>query len=1012
MAIRYLSGINVDSNTLFVDDANNRVGIGTASPTQALDVTGRAYISSGASIGTTSTAGTGLTVGGSTVLLSFVEIQQGNLLYLYSSGNTYYSQIYQSGQNLILSPYSNVGIGTTSPAVKFVVSNAGASGFEVDPSGGVGGGPVLQAYNRSTSAYMAQSYYALSHTFNVGSGGSTRAIDITSTGNVGIGTTSPGTKLVIVGGDDAAGVGVLEIQTAGGTNLKIGGNSTYSWIQSHSSKPLYINQLGNNVILNSGGGNVGIGTTSPSVRLQVDNNTHNYIQVNSSVANVQTALNVTNSASTSRATLSWEDGTRGAYADLYSSTYLTFTTQSSEKMRITAAGTVAIGNAGSGGGYGIEINNSASTPRIDLVDNSNYTAQLKSNGLVVTLQNNSNNALVFGTNGTERARVTAAGNFGIGTTSPSYKLDVNVASNSDALRVQQAGASRFILNGDGVMTWGAGAASGYLSWDTNLAIVGGQTNNSLALYAGAGEKVRITTGGNVGIGTTSPATKVTVGPYEGSRLPYINGTATTFNADGITVTSYNTGNAGVGGGLDLTNNVYSIGSFSPVISFSSKTQSGTYNNNYAAIYGILAGDSGDGNWNSGHLVFATALAYGASEKMRITNAGNVGIGTTSPSSKLHVSSSGETTLIIDSTSAGTARINLTGAGGGAGAITSTVGGLYVYASGANPITFNTNGSERLRVESNGNVGIGTTSPSSKLHVSGDSYVTGQFAQGVAVASKITGYGAEFRSSNASAQIFFGRSGDSIGSGGIGADETSTFIVWSIPSFVKLLVVNQNGNVGINTDAPSQKLHVAGNVRVTGAYYDSNNSAGSSGQVLSSTGSGTDWVSLSEITGVDGTGTANYVAKWSDTDTITNSQIRDDGTTVGIGTSPAAAKLTVNGPVNVGGRYLYNNFQAALDTTGVNVAGLSASTNGDSAFFTFEAGAGDGQYQRIVYSCYNAAGTWNVVKVIDEGTNRFDVVASASSGSTITFTWKARSGIIYYTPRLIVTGVGSINTSYL
>jgi hypothetical protein len=164
--------------------------------------------------------------------------------------------------------------------------------------------------------------------------------------------------------------------------------------------------------------------------------------------------------------------------------------------------------------------------------------------------------------------------------------------------------------------------------------------------------------------------------------------------------------------------------------------------------------------------------------------------------------------------------------------------------------------------------------------------------------------------------------------------------------------------------------------------------------------------------VDGSGTANYVPKWSDANTLTDSQIRDDGTTVGIGTAPAAAKLTVNGPVNIGGRYLYNNFQAALDTTGVNVAGLSTSTNGDSAFFTFEAGAGDGQYQRIVYSCYNAGGTWNVVKVIDEGTNRFDVVASASSGSTITFTWKSRSGIIYYTPRLIVTGVGSINTSYL
>jgi hypothetical protein len=32
MAIRYLSGIDVDQNTLFVDDVNNRVGIGTASP--------------------------------------------------------------------------------------------------------------------------------------------------------------------------------------------------------------------------------------------------------------------------------------------------------------------------------------------------------------------------------------------------------------------------------------------------------------------------------------------------------------------------------------------------------------------------------------------------------------------------------------------------------------------------------------------------------------------------------------------------------------------------------------------------------------------------------------------------------------------------------------------------------------------------------------------------------------------------------------------------------------------
>ena len=96
----------------------------------------------------------------------------------------------------------------------------------------------------------------------------TEAMRVRNDGNVGIGETSPGTKLVIQGTNDAAGTGVVEIKTTG-TNLKIGGNATYSWIQSHASKPLYINQLGNNVILNLGGGNVGIGTASPTAKLHV-----------------------------------------------------------------------------------------------------------------------------------------------------------------------------------------------------------------------------------------------------------------------------------------------------------------------------------------------------------------------------------------------------------------------------------------------------------------------------------------------------------------------------------------------------------------------------------------------------------------------------------------------------------------------------------------------------------------------------------------------------------------------
>ena len=111
-----------------------------------------------------------------------------------------------------------------------------------------------------------------------------------------------------------------------------------------------------------------------------------------------------------------------------------------------------------------------------------------------------------------------------------------------------------------------------------------------------------------------------------------------------------------------------------------------------------------------------------------------------------------------------------------------------------------------------------------------------------------------------------------------------------------VVALSTSSVGIGTTSPTQLLHVAGNVRITGALYDGNNAAGTSGQILSSTGTGTDWVSKSDLSLVDGSGTANYVSKWSDTDTLTNSLIYDNGSAVGIGNTSPAAKLDVTGTV--------------------------------------------------------------------------------------------------------------------
>jgi hypothetical protein len=250
-----------------------------------------------------------------------------------------------------------------------------------------------------------------------------------------------------------------------------------------------------------------------------------------------------------------------------------------------------------------------------------------------------------------------------------------------------------------------------------------------------------------------------------------------------------------------------------------------------------------------------------STKIIVNSSGNVGIGTTSPGRqlelrgqgviKLNAISSGDPGLDFDTSDVNDMQIRYR----------STTDALAIYSYGTS--------SDVLTIKkSDGNVGIGTTSPAYKLDVSGEGNFTNYLNVGGASGIRSSGW------------VHLQRYGDANKNVAIGNDGTD----------VDLYV--PNGKVGIGTTNPSQQLHVSGNARVTGAYYDSNNSAGTSGQVLSSTATGTDWVSLSEISGVDGTGTTNYVAKWSDTDTITNSVIYDNGTNVGIGTTSPVTSLDV------------------------------------------------------------------------------------------------------------------------
>jgi hypothetical protein len=196
----------------------------------------------------------------------------------------------------------------------------------------------------------------------------------------------------------------------------------------------------------------------------------------------------------------------------------------------------------------------------------------------------------------------------------------------------------------------------------------------------------------------------------------------------------------------------------------------------------------------------------------------------------------------------------------------------------------------------------------------------------------------------------------------------------------------NLRLGLNTVTPSESLHVAGNARITGALYDSSNSAGTSGQVLSSTVTGTDWVSLSEISGVDGTGTTNYVAKWSDTDTITDSVIYDNGTNVGIGTTSPGKKLHISSSDQSTARIRITNTGNGGDSFDL-VAGVNNVTQDGFSIFN----ATSAQTQLVIQGGGNVgigttspstklqvSGTISSVSAIENGTAQISILNANTS----------------------------------